>query len=166
MRLIAAVILALLSTATLGQRSTDSTGDYAMDLGQVYGAIQAVKFMRDICAEAFPDHIQANAAAYEKWRVRYKPFLQEMERHFSASMWREAKGDPQQHMLLLRRTDDMFMQYREGLKQQMTSDGPAKFRGQCRIYPTYLTTDRTNLEYYYTEQVATIRAGDQKRPAK
>ena len=45
----------LVSPHAWGEQSTDSTGDYAMDLGQVYGAAQAVKFMKEICNESFPN---------------------------------------------------------------------------------------------------------------
>jgi hypothetical protein len=137
MRIAIVLLLAALPVSSMAeQQSTASTGDYAMDLGQVYGAIEAVKFTKDICDKAFPDYIQANGAAYQRWRARFKPFLQEMEKHYTASMWREAKGDPQKHMALLKEMDDIFMQYREGLKKQMMSDGPEVFRKQCGIYPT------------------------------
>lgn len=81
----------LVSPHAWGEQSTDSTGDYAMDLGQVYGATQVIKFMKEICNESFPTLVEPNDLAYKKWRTRYLPFLQELEKHWTASAWREAK---------------------------------------------------------------------------
>jgi len=80
-RFILIALLLLQPLVVFGEQSTDSTGDYFMDLGQVYGAIKGVGFMKDICGEAFPDYVTANETAYRTWRARYQPFLQEIERH-------------------------------------------------------------------------------------
>lgn len=162
MRILLVLAGLLLSTVAFGEQSTDSTGDYAMDLGQVYGAVQALKFMKEICSEAFPAQSQSNELAYAKWRSRFLPFLQEVEKHWSAAAWREAKGDPKQHVDFLNKIANYFDQYKEGLRKQMSSDGLQPFQKQCGLYPTYLTTDRTNLEYFYAEQVTTLRKGPEK----
>lgn len=141
------------------ERSVTSSGDYAMDLGQVYGAIRSAKFMGDICTESFPEQRQSNAAAFAQWRTRYLPFLQEMEKHFSAMAWRESGGDPQKHVKFLADAEKSFDGYRAALKSQMTSDGPDAFASQCKAYPTYLASDRMDLEQYYAEQVAVVRKG-------
>ena len=60
MRILLVLAGLLLSPVVLGEQSTDSAGDYAMDLGQAYGAGQAVKFMKEICSEAFPAQSQSN----------------------------------------------------------------------------------------------------------
>ena len=154
------ICLFVLISATLhAEQSTDSTGQYEMDLGQVYGAIKAVKYMKEICADSFPEFIHQNEGAYQKWRGKYKLFLQEIEKHFSALLWRESGGDPEKHMELLNNYDNALLGYKKGLSTQMHNDGKKVFRGTCKIYPVYLTTDQTNLEYFYTEQVGIIRKG-------
>jgi len=109
----------LVSPHAWGEQSTDSTGDYAMDLGQVYGATQAVKFMKEICNESFPNLVEPNDLAYKKWRTRYLPFLQELEKHWTALAWREAKGDPKRHADFLNEMARYFDQYKESLRKQM-----------------------------------------------
>jgi len=156
---IAFLILTLATTSAFGEQSTGSTGNYEMDLGQVYGAIKAVKAMEEICGNAYPEYIKKNEVAYQEWRAKYKPFLQEMERHFTAYAWREAGGDTQRHMEVLRKLDDGFKGYKKGLEAEMRSEGEEAFRNKCQIYPIYLMTDRLNLEHFYAEQVSTIRKG-------
>jgi hypothetical protein len=153
----------LFSFHASGEQSTDSTGEYAIDLGQVYGAAQSVKFMKEICNEAFPAFTKANDSAYQKWRARYLPFLQELEKHWTAFAWQEAEADPKRHTEFLTHIAEHFDQYKQGLKKQMECDGPEAFRKQCELYPVYLTKDRTNLEYFYAEQVATVRRGPEKK---
>ena len=164
MQKLAVLLLALVCGSVLAQdeHSTSSSGDYAMDLGQVYGAIRSAKFMGEICSDSFPDQIQPNAAAFKQWRARYLPFMQEIEKHFSAMAWRESGGDPQKHVKFLADAEASFDGYRAALKSQMTADGSEAFACQCKLYPAYLATDRMNLEHYYAEQVTVIRSGPPK----
>jgi hypothetical protein len=162
MQKLTALILALVccgSAYAQDEQSITSSGDYAMDLGQVYGAIRSAKFIGEICSESFSDQRQSNAAAFAQWRTRYLPFMQEMEKHFSAMAWRESGGDPQKHVTFLADAESSFDGYRLALKSQMTADGPDAFASQCKLYPTYLASDRMDLERYYSEQVAVIRKG-------
>ena len=165
MKKLFAIALMAISGSAMAQNdySTDSSGDYAMDLGQVYGAIRSVKFMGEICTESFPDQAQTNAATYKQWRVTYLPFIQEMERHFSAMAWKESGGVPQKHVQFLVDVDKTFEQYRAALKSQMSADGDEAFKSQCNVYSAYLSSERMDLEHYYAEQVAVVRKGHAKQ---
>lgn len=159
MRMILFVCCLIISSRAWCEQSTDSTGDYAMDLGQVYGTIQSIKYMNEICSQAFPTIAKSNQAAFQSWRKRYLPFLQEVEKHWTTFAWQETNGEPQKHTEFLRKMATQFDQYKEGLRTQLLADGPEAFVKQCNIYPKYLTTERTNIEYFYAEQTATIRRG-------
>lgn len=164
MQRLAAIMLISVCSSVIAQeeQSTTSSGDYAMDLGQVYGAIRSAKFMGEICTDSFPDQAQPNAAAFKEWRMRYQPFIQEIERHFSAMAWRESGEDPERHVQFLADVEKSFGMYRAALKSQLTADGPDPFAGRCSVYPTYLASGRMDLERYYAEQVAVIRKGPPK----
>ena len=163
MRIFVFVCGLVVSTLAWCEQSTDSTGDYAMDLGQVYGAVQSVMQMKDICSESFPELTQENETAYKNWRKHYLPFLQEVDKHWAAFAFREANGDPQKHVDFLNKMTNYFEQYKQGLHKQLSADGPDVFAKKCGMYAKYLTTDRTNLEYFYAEQVATMRRGSAKK---
>ena len=160
---IAFIVAIVSATIVSGEQSTESTGNYEMDLGQVYGAINAVKFAKEICAEAYPDYIEKNEVAYQKWRTQYKTFLQEMQQHFLVMTYREAGEDPQRQVEVLRKVDDKLEGMKKGLKDMMRSKGENSFRSMCQTYPVYLTTDSTNIEYFYADQVSTIRKGLKKK---
>lgn len=164
MRKLSSLLLLLVCSNVLAhdEYSTNSSGDYAMDLGQVYGAIRSTRFIGEICSESFADQIQTNAAAFAAWRKRYLPFMQEMEKHFSQMAWREAGGDPQKLMKFLAAADASFDGIRAGLKAQMTADGTDSLAIQCELFPSHLASARMDLEHYYAEQVAVIRNGPPK----
>ena len=48
MRMILFICCFAVSSLACSEQSTNSTGDYAIDLGQLYGAIQSVKYMKEI----------------------------------------------------------------------------------------------------------------------
>ncbi len=160
------IALLAISSSAMAQDeySTDSSGNYAMDLGQVYGAIRSVKSMGEICTESFPDQEQTNTAAYKQWRAAYLPFIQEMEHHFSTMVWKESGGTPKKHVQLLIEADKSFEQYRAVLKSQMSADGNEAFHNLCNAYPVYLASKRMDLEHYYAEQVAVVRKGPVNQP--
>jgi hypothetical protein len=158
------VILALLfAIATAMAQSTDSSGDYYMDFGQVYGGAVAMQQYRDICAEEFPEVRDKNSNAYSQWRAKYLKFLQELEKHRTAMAWKEAKGDERKHVEILTKMNASFERYKGALREQLKSGAGDNFSRACTLYPQYLQSDRGNLEYFYAEQVATIRKGP---PAK
>jgi hypothetical protein len=130
-----------------------------MDLGQVYGSIRATKMIVEICSKDFPSTAATNQRAYQEWRKQYLPFIQEMERHYSAMLYRESKNDPQEHLANLAKSEKAFDGYRSGLKKQIQSEGQDSYKKICEGYPLYLKSPRMNLEAYYAEQVATVRTG-------
>jgi len=157
------VLVLLLARYANAEQSTDSTGDYFMDFGQVYGAAVALQQYRDICAESFRDLRKQNADAYAAWRAKYLKFLQELEKHRTAMAWKEAKGDEKKYVEALSKINASFDRYKEALRDQLKSGGADGFRRACVQYPQYLQTDRGNLEYFYAEQVATMRKGPRAR---
>jgi hypothetical protein len=52
-------------------------------------------------------------------------------------------------------------QYKDVFREQIRSAEREKSKRVCSQYPSYLLTDNANLEYFYAEQVATIRKGPQ-----
>jgi hypothetical protein len=163
MRLPLLAIALALSTSANAEQSTDSSGDYFMDLGQVYGGAQSIKHYRDICADAFPVFHQQNEKAYSAWRSKYLGFLQEIEKHWTAMAWRESKGDAAKYSDALAKMATVFDQYKEALRKQLSGNGSEQFQKACSLYPQYISGDRGNLEYFYAEQVVTIRKGPQAK---
>lgn len=157
------LLVLLIAPYANAEQSTDSTGDYFMDFGQVYGATVALQQYRDICAESFRDLRRPNADAYVAWRAKHLKFLQELEKHRTVMAWKEAKGDEKKYVEALSKINASFDKYKDALRDQLKSGGADSFRRVCAQYPQYLQADRGNLEYFYAEQVATMRKGPQAK---
>lgn len=159
MRAFIFVALALVGASVCAQeQSTNSSGDYVEDLGQVYGGIRSIKDLGEICTSHFPQEREANTDAYRSWRKRYLPFLQEIEKDWTALAWKESGGNQGKYVNTLQAMDASLDKYKDSLEQQLMSGGAEQFAAACRLYPKYLQTPRTDLEHYYQEQVQTIRA--------
>jgi hypothetical protein len=91
------------------------------------------------------------------------PFIQEVDKHWTAFAWREANGDPQQYTEFRNKAGVYFEQYKRGLRKELSAEGPDAFAKQCGLYAKYMTTERVNIEHFYAEQVATMRRGPAKK---
>ncbi|MBC7750976.1 MAG: hypothetical protein H7Z73_04545 [Candidatus Saccharibacteria bacterium] len=159
MRPLILVVGLLAATLTWGEQSTNSSGEYSMDLGQVYGAIQGIKSTNEICNESFPLLKKQNDAAFQNWRKQYLPFLQEIEKYWTAAAWKITNGDQQKYLEFLTKFNASSVQYKNSLRAYLSANGSDSLSKQCSYYSEYLTTERANFEYYYAEQVNTIRGG-------
>lgn len=138
--------------------TTPSTGDYASDLGTLNGVMRTTGFTRDICLEAYPDMQQAINGAYNTWRERYEPFLQELALRMNLLLLE----DSQQSGISLAQEMSAYTtemaKLKPALKAMYSKDGPASFRTFCESYPRTLLGDGVgNIEKHYPEHVATIR---------
>jgi len=150
------------ATVTSADSDTHSTGDFAIDLGAVYGAIDSIRMYRDICTEDFPDLADKTRTAYDAWRTRYLPFVQEVDRTFTTAMYIEARRDPETCTKLLSKFATGLAKYKTALRDGFMEQGAASFRATCARFPEYVRTERGDIEHYYSEQVATMRRGPAK----
>ena len=150
------LLLLVITSSAWSAQPTQTTKNYYIALQQVYGAIMGVKNMKEICGDSFPEYIQTNDAAYKKWASRYRPFISEMEKHWTDWVWEEVKHDSQQRVALLSKIDSGI---KRGIRSTITSEGPETFRGICKTYPLYLADKQNDKEHFYRAQVQTIRQG-------
>lgn len=151
------LVLMLMPCVSLSEQSTSSTGDYAMDLGHVYGAIKATKFYVELCAEYHPSTKDANDLAYAEWRKKYLDFIQEIEKEMVSMIWDESKGNMIEYQENLSNHNKQMEKQKFALEIQTQKETEPSFKQICELFPEYLSSERMNLEYFYSEQVQTIR---------
>lgn len=155
----AITLLMIMSVPANGEQSTSSTGQYNIDLNRVYGAMKGIIYMKEICANSYPIFKNQNEVSYKLWRSKYIDFIQEIEGYFTERTWEQSGNDPQKHMGVLNTYNVAMDEYKKAMKAQMQNSGETNFRKTCEVYPNYLSNNRTDLEYFYAEQVKTIRQG-------
>jgi hypothetical protein len=137
--------------------TTASTGDYASDLGTLYGVTKMWGYTRDICVEQFPDMQKRIGDAYDNWREKYKPFLQEIALRFDLLIIEDAKGSKTSLARNLEYYQGEIAALKSTLKNMYSKDGPERFREFCEKYPSKINSAMGNIEEHYPEHVETIR---------
>jgi hypothetical protein len=155
------LVVAVAGSPATSQQLNNSSGNYDVSLGQVYGAIRAVKRIKDICNEDFPQQREKNERAYAEWRSKRLSFLQEMERHLTRSMWLLSKGDPELAAENEATLQKNLAAFKENQRQIMSSGGREVYESQCGNYETLIRSQQWDIEKSFAEQVATIRRGPQ-----
>lgn len=153
---IAALALVLAVPLVNAQQANNSTGDYATDLGHVYGAMQALRYGKEICSEFFPNYNRANEVAYTQWRKQYLSFIQEIQKRMVDLI--ASDSDPASQLRSKKAFDEHMAGLKNGMREEARSD-MGTFEKYCRLYPKYLAHRKQDLERYYSEQVIVIRKG-------
>ncbi len=150
--------LSVLNQQAHAQMSTSaSTGDYAMDLGKLDGVIRTWGYTRDICLEQFPDMQKNINDAYNFWREKYKPFLQEIALRLNLLMIEDARETKTELATNIQDYLAEVGKLKPLLKNMYSKDGPEKFRNFCEKFPDKLNGEMGNIEKHYPEHVETIR---------
>lgn len=151
--------LLLLASAPVicNAQAVRSTGDYKMDLGQLYGATQIVGLMGGLCIDAFPEMKKTIDQRYHAWRESNLPVLQEIERHWQHGAMVEARGDPDKLRLFQMKYARTMASFKAGLHEWLVDGGTENARTRCEKYPSSLGAERTTFLPYFSEQLATIR---------
>lgn len=130
--------------------STNATGDYSLDLSQVWGAIHMNELLRKLCNKTYPETEEANNQAYKQWRSDYLPFIQRIERYYELLIITISEGDATKQMKLRAKSYNDMEVATETMKDT--------YLKLCPIFPVFLKLPRMNLESYYKEQMKVINS--------
>ena len=84
-------ILLSISLAWADIRS--ATGKPLLDFYTVYGAIDSVKIINELCNTKFLEFKKQNDRAYNVWRSRHKEFIYKVEQYNHMIVTKTSKGD-------------------------------------------------------------------------
>lgn len=136
--------------------SAESSGDYATDLGRVYGGYQRVLAMKEACDSAVPATRAANDKAFAAWQARHRSLLQELERRVTA-MIRLASRDEQEYTRNLGKYHGVIVQERQEYREILLGLGTEELRGQCQRMPKQLKGPEADLNQAYASELQYIR---------
>jgi hypothetical protein len=145
------------------QQLGNSSGNFETDLGEIYGAAQAVRITKDICAQEFPNQRPGLEASYVQWRAKYLSFLQEVEHVYIRTNISLSGGDPTQLLNLDKMMAKGLGEFKVSQRRDMAEGGRKLFEARCLRYDTLSKSQNWNLESSMAEQVATMRRGPIKK---
>jgi hypothetical protein len=135
----------------------EASGDYATDLGRVYGGYQRMFALKDACDAVVPATRPANAKAFAGWLKLHEPLADELRRRVMA-MIRGASKDEEDYARNLGRYQGLILQEREEYTATLRALGADELRGQCERLPDELRGPRADLNKVYAEELRVIRA--------
>ncbi|MEP6502944.1 MAG: hypothetical protein ABJD97_06425 [Betaproteobacteria bacterium] len=141
--------------------SSQATGDYFHDFGELIVRVRSVKWIEEICSETFPATAEANRHAYADWLVDHGSFVDEVEGQFLIieKFWGEASEQAKKEGLTVDQLRAKVDANRVGLRQDFHSRGMRSFQVRCEAYPEILLQPQLNLERSQAELVRSVRLG-------
>jgi hypothetical protein len=150
----------------LAQPSQDAPRDYASVLLEVYGAMQGVRGVKEICNEAYPEFHAANEAAHAKWLEDYKTVRLEVVHRVDALVDAEAHGDSHRKLALRNDLRKEYAELKDGLREQYQGYGAERFKSMCSQYPQMTLGEAVNIPKVYRAELDIIRKGPQAERAE
>jgi len=153
------------SAFAVARASTQATGDYFHDFAELIVRVRSVKWIAEICSEAFPATAETNQHAYEVWLADHGAFVDEMEGQFQviAQYWGEASEEAKKEGLTVDQLKARVDANRPGLRQDFRARGPRAFQARCDAYPEILLSPQLDLENSQAELVRSVRLGPGSR---
>jgi hypothetical protein len=157
-KIIALACMALPALAMHGnlsaQQGPRSSGEYYRDLGVIFGVIEAVRDIADICSEEFPETEENNEKDYQLWRTRHLDLLEEVERHRTKILENPVLGARYKLDVHSRN-----LTFKTNQRRALAADGAAAFRANCNKYGDMTSFPQWDLETSFAGHIATMRRG-------
>lgn len=149
------------SAFAAARASTQATGDYFHDFGELIVRVRSVKWIEEICSETFPTTAETNRHAYEVWLVDHGSFVQEVEGQFLVigKYWGEASDTARKEGLTVDQLKAKVDATRPGLRQDFHARGMRSFQARCEAYPDILLSRQLDLENSQADLVRSVRLG-------
>ena len=77
------LVFIFLSLSVSAQISTRPPANNEEKFMHLNGAIHGVKSLKIICNKNFPEYIKQNENAYDKWKTRFKMYIEEVKIQYS-----------------------------------------------------------------------------------
>jgi hypothetical protein len=141
--------------------TTSATGEYFHDFAELIVRVRSVKWIEEICSEAFPATAELNEHAYDDWIMDHGRFVDEMEGQFGIieKYWDDASPDLKKSGIgvdaLRKRVDAQ----KELLREDFHTTSPAVFERRCEAYPEILLSPQLDLEKSQSDFVRSVRLG-------
>jgi hypothetical protein len=153
------------SAFAAARASTQATGDYFHDFAELIVRVRSVKWIEEICSEAFPATAETNQHAYEVWLVDHGAFVDEIEGQFLVidKYWGEASEQAKKEGLTVDQLKASVEANRPGLRQDFRARSRKAFQARCDAYPEILLSPQLDLENSQAELVRSVRLGPGSR---
>ena len=141
--------------------TSNATGDYFHDFAELIVRVRSVKWIEEICSEAFPASAELNEHAYDDWIMDHGKFVDEVEGQFAIidHYWEDASADLKKSGVSTEALRQRVEAQRAGLRDDFHATSPAVFQRRCDAYPEILLSPQLDLEKSQVDYVRSVRLG-------
>jgi len=138
-----------------------ASGDYFHDFAELIVRVRSVKWIEEICSEAFPATAELSEHAYDDWIMDHGKFVDEMEGQFDIidRYWQDASPDLKKAGISTDALKRRVEAQRAGLRDDFHATSAAAFQRRCEAYPEILLSPQLDLEKSQADFVRSVRAG-------
>ncbi len=130
-----------------------ATGKPLLDFYTVYGAVDSVKIINELCNAKFPQYKKQNDRAYKLWRSRYKEFIYKIEQYNHEIVTKSSKGNMASYSKQLSDQAIRFEETKLVMHKMFSDYGEGVYREMCASYPEYTTSEKADFPNYYGEHM-------------
>ncbi|SET05655.1 hypothetical protein SAMN05216326_11091 [Nitrosomonas marina] len=130
-----------------------ATGKPLLDFYTVYGAIDSVKIINELCNIEFPEYKKQNDLAYSLWRSQYKDFIYKIEQYNHEIVKKTSKGDEALYAKQMLDTAISYDNNKKTMHNMFSDFGENTYRQTCFNYPTYTESEKADFPNYYKEHL-------------
>lgn len=134
-----------------------ATGKPLLDFYTVYGAIDSVKIINELCNVNFPEYKMQNDRAYNQWRTKYKAFIYKVEQYNHAIVTKTSKGSDASYRKQMLETAQTYEKNKVAMHQMFFDYGDAVYRSTCASYPEYTESEKADFPNYYQEHMQVFK---------
>lgn len=131
----------------------NATGKPLLDFYTVYGAIDSVKIINELCNVNFPEYVAKNDRAYKLWKTKYEAFIYKVEQYNHAVANRESGGKDASYVKQMLETAKAYENNKVAMHQLFSGYGDAVYRSTCASYPEYTKSEKADFQNYYREHM-------------
>ena len=146
------IVITSMHSITLADMRS-ATGKPLLDFYTVYGAIDSVKILCELCNKRYPEYKKQNDKAYDDWRARNLNFIYKVEQYNDEIMTKATlkNGKSYEKQVL-----DNLRQYEQStieIHQMFLDYGEQVYRETCLSYPEYTKSEKADFPNYYKEHI-------------
>lgn len=146
------VALLILSSTTIADIRS-ATGKPLLDFYTVYGAIDSVRIINELCNVEYPEYKKQNDPAYSLWRSRYKEFIYKIEQYNHEIVKKTSKGNEASYAKQMLDTAHTYEKNKIFMHQMFSDYGETVYRQACSNYPAYTESEKADFPNYYNEHM-------------
>lgn len=149
-----ACLLALMTMSPISIADIRSaTGKPLLDFYTVYGAIDSVRIINELCNTKFPEYKKQNDRAYSLWRSRNKDFIYKVEQYNHAIVTKTSKGNEASYRKQMLETAQTYEQNKVAMHKMFSDYGETTYHATCSAYREYTESEKADFPNYYKEHM-------------